>query len=190
MNESPYSRSTLMQALASVEAEVAAFFGSLSQDEFVLRVDSAWTPAQHLDHLNISVSAVARGFSISRWLLRLRFGRARRVSRSYEQLRDDYRARLSAGGGATGRYVPTVEELPPEQRSVRQQELLARWQRVNARLRAALERWSEKQLDRIQLPHPLLGKLTAREMVFFTIYHNQHHVTGAKSRLPRFTKTT
>lgn len=24
-------------------------------------------------------------------------------------------------------------------------------------------------------PHPLLGKLTLREMMFFTIYHVQHH---------------
>jgi hypothetical protein len=25
------------------------------------------------------------------------------------------------------------------------------------------------------LPHPLLGKLTLREMIYFTIYHVQHH---------------
>jgi hypothetical protein len=176
----------LLEALSVVERDVASFFGSLTDDEFLLRVGSAWTPAQHLDHLNIAVSAVARGFSMSRWLLRFRFGRARRASRSYGQLRADYRARLAAGGRAFGRFVPTGEDVPPAQSSMRRAELLARWQRVNARLRAGLQKWSEKELDRIQLPHPLLGKITAREMIFFTIYHNQHHVVGAKSRLPRF----
>ena len=30
-------------------------------------------------------------------------------------------------------------------------------------------------LDAVLLPHPLLGKLTVREMLFFTVYHVQHH---------------
>ena len=39
-----------------------------------------------------------------------------------------------------------------------------------------LGNWSEKDLDKYKLPHPLLGKLTVREMLFFTIYHNEHHL--------------
>jgi uncharacterized damage-inducible protein DinB len=61
---------------------------------------------------------------------------------------------------------------------------------VNSRLVAALERWSDRNLDRIQLPHPILGKITAREMVFFTIYHGHHHIAAAKSRLPRFSHSS
>ena len=38
-----------------------------------------------------------------------------------------------------------------------------------------LERMDEKQLDAYLLPHPLLGKLTLREMLYFTIYHVEHH---------------
>jgi hypothetical protein len=183
----PFDKGTLIPAISDAEREVAAFFESLSAAEWVLRVGAAWTPAEHLDHLNIAVSAVARGFSTSRLLLRLRFGRARRVSRPFEVVRDDYRARLAAGAGATGRFVPAREELSAEQHSIRHQQLLARWQRVNTRLRNAVAQWSERDLDRIQLPHPILGKITAREMLFFTIYHDQHHVLAAKSRLLRFT---
>jgi hypothetical protein len=178
----------LDQELADAEADVAAFFGSLSPDEFALRVGSAWTPAEHLDHLNTTVSAVARGLAISPLLLRLRFGRARRPSRSLVELRDDYRARLARGAGASGPFVPERLDLTGDQRSIRQQELLARWRRVNDRLRTALERWSDRKLDRLQLPHPLLGRITAREMVFFTIFHDRHHIVSAKSRLPRFSQ--
>lgn len=164
--------------LIDAERDVAAFFDSLSDDEWDLRVGEAWTPAEHLDHLNIAVSAVARGFSMSRLVLRVRFGRARRPSRSFDALRDDYRTLLAAGAGASGRFVPT--------RAQSHADLLARWQRVNTRLRDALNTWTERDLDRLQLPHPILGKLTAREMVFFTIYHAGHHIVAAKSRLPRF----
>ena len=180
------ARATLLESLSSEERDVAEFFRSLSAEEFVLRVGDAWTPAEHLQHLNTAVSAVARGLSISPWILRLRFGRARRPSRSFDAVRDDYRDRLAGGGRARGQFVPPREELSPEQTTSRQAQLLARWQRVNSRLMASLERWSDDNLDRIRLPHPILGKITAREMVFFVIYHGHHHIASAKKRLPRF----
>ena len=34
---------------------------------------------------------------------------------------------------------------------------------------------SENQLDEYFLPHPIIGKLTIREMLFFTLYHLRHH---------------
>jgi hypothetical protein len=179
------TKPALLESLNATESEVAAFFGTLAAEEFALRVGSAWTPAEHLDHLNIAVSAVARGFSMSRWLLLIRFGWARRPSRTYEQLRDDYRARLAAGAVARGGFVPVHRELNREEALARQTELLARWHRVNARLSGALQKWSARELERIRLPHPLLGKITATEMIFFTIYHGQHHIVAAKSRLPK-----
>ena len=42
-------------------------------------------------------------------------------------------------------------------------------------LTRALEAWDDVDLDRCRLPHPLLGKLTVREMMFFTLYHYEHH---------------
>jgi hypothetical protein len=184
--ENSMTRTQASEALTAVERDVAEFFGSLDPNEFVLREGNAWTPAEHLDHLNIAVSAVARGMGMRQWILRLRFGKTRRPSRTYEQLRDDYRAKLAAGGAASGRFVPAQVELSAEEVRAKQTELLERWKRVNNRLRNALAGWSEENLDRVQLPHPLLGKITAREMVFFTIYHNGHHIAAAQRRLPRF----
>ncbi|HEX6134433.1 MAG TPA: DinB family protein [Longimicrobiales bacterium] len=182
----PYGRPEIVRSLAEVESEVAAFFGSLSDDELVLRVQDAWTPAEHLQHLCTSVAAVARGFSMRRWMLRLRFGRARRPSRSYAELQNHYRDQLSRGARASGVFVPERNELMGTRIAEHRAAILARWARVNLRLRAHAERWSERDLDRIRLPHPLLGMLTAREMLFFTLYHNLHHVAAAKRRLPRF----
>ena len=188
--ERSHRLSEILRALSHVEAEVDAFFGSLAEDEFMLRIGDAWTPAEHLAHLNTSVSAVAHGTSASPWLLRFRFGRSRAPSRSYEAMRQIYRARLAQGAGATGPYVPSRQDMPSGTVAAHRAEILARWRRVNARLREALEGWSERKLDRIRLPHPLLGKLTVREMLFFTLYHNQHHIEAAKRRLPRFSSGT
>lgn len=181
MPTTPTTTPTIHTALEEVERDVAEFFGSLSPDAFAARVGEAWSPAEHLSHLNTAVRTVALVFSVPSWLLRLRFGRADWPSRSYEALRDDYRAVLAAGGKASGRYVPRPETSPDREA------MLARWARVNARLRRALARWDEKELDRVVLPHPLLGKLTAREVAYFTVYHGGHHVDAVKRRLEEAT---
>lgn len=43
--------------------------------------------------------------------------------------------------------------------------------------------WSDPQLDQYLAPHPLLGKLTLRELGYFTIYHTEHHLNIIKERL-------
>jgi hypothetical protein len=169
-----------------VEAHVADFFGTLTDEELTLRVGDAWTAAEHLKHLSTSVSAVARGFAISPWILRLRFGRVRSPSRSYPEVVALYQARLATGAKASGAFVPLPNAVTADRVGELRTEILGRWGRTNARLRQAVERWSERRLDRVALPHPLLGKLTAREMLYFTLYHNQHHVVAAGRRLPRF----
>jgi hypothetical protein len=77
-SQTPFTKQTILEALADAERDTAVFFDSLTPGEWSQRVASAWTPAEHLDHLNIACSAVARGFAMPRLLLRIRFGRARR----------------------------------------------------------------------------------------------------------------
>ena len=50
-------------------------------------------------------------------------------------------------------------------------------------LTQGMERWTETQLDAHRMPHPLMGKLTVREMMLFTLLHNRHHVQVAERRL-------
>src|SRR5690606_20208473 len=162
--------------LDRVEREVDEFFGSLEAEEFVLRIGEAWTPAQHLDHLNIATSAAARAYSVSPWLLQLRFGRAR-ASRHFAEPPRACQARL--GGGASGRFVPERDAPAAADPIVRRTMLLSRWHRVNERFRSGIRTWRETTLDRARVPHPLLGRLTMRELAFFTIYHARHHIGAA-----------
>ena len=186
MHRDHLTREGLASALSASEADVADFFGSLTPDELALRVESAWTAAEQLAHLNTVVSAVAKGFAAPRLILRIRYGRSRSSRRSDTELRDNYRAILAQGGRAAGPFVPARQDLAPAQVEAHRQGLLARWGRVNGRLQKALEPWDEKDLDMIRMPHPLLGKITAREMIYFALYHSEHHVAATKKRLPRF----
>jgi hypothetical protein len=179
----PYSRAELDAALAAAEQEVAAFFAALPGEALLRREGEAWSPAEHLRHLDRSVRAVTRGLEMPRWLLWLRFLPAGAPSRTFSGLRDAYRARLAAGGRATAGFIPVREDVPAAEGDTYRVRLLERWAAANERLRAALARWPERSLDRIRMPHPLLGKITVREMMFFTLYHAHHHIAGVSRQL-------
>jgi hypothetical protein len=141
---------------------------SLNAGQLLIANPGKWNAVQLLDHIVKSVSPVSTALSLPAFLLRLIFGTANRKSRSYEELVARYHSKLKAGGRASGRFVP-----PPKTDSV--EKLSANLTKVVHVLTRRIDRFSETQLDQLILPHPLLGKLTLREMLYFTIYHVQHH---------------
>ncbi|MDB4950476.1 MAG: hypothetical protein JWM27_3125 [Gemmatimonadetes bacterium] len=178
----PRGRAELLAALARTHAHAADFFAALPAGVLSARpADGAWSPAEHLRHLVLSVRPVAGALRLPRLVLLLRFGPAFRPSRAYPQLRADYRAALAAGGRASGAFLPRVEDADPAEARAR---LLEQWRGAGTALSDAAAGWSEASLDRIRLPHPLIGALTVREMLYFTLYHIHHHVAGARGRLP------
>ena len=45
----------------------------------------------------------------------------------------------------------------------------------------AIDNWTEEELDTYLIPHPLIGKMTLRELLFFTVYHIGHHLKTIKN---------
>ncbi|MBK6776913.1 MAG: DinB family protein [Flavobacteriales bacterium] len=128
-----------------------------------------WTPAQHLEHVQRAIAPVSLALLVPKWFLRWRFGKPNRVPRDYDGVVQRYKEKLAAGGRASGRFVP------PNVPSSAVERISASVQRIVATMTRRAGAWSEQDLDTVLLPHPLLGKLTVREMLFFTIYHAQHH---------------
>jgi hypothetical protein len=63
--------------------------------------------------------------------------------------------------------------------------MLEKWFAVTGNyLQAIKSNCKEAQLDQYLVPHPLLGKITLRELGYFTIYHTQHHLRNLLGRLP------
>jgi hypothetical protein len=177
----PFTRLEIHRALEATEELVTGFFSTLYDAEFFHGEGDAWSPDQHLRHLNASVGGVARALVYPKLLLRLRFGRGAGQSRSYAEVRELYEGKLAQGGKARGRYVP--RPAGPSPAAEHRYEVQEQWRRLNHRLREALAGWRERDLDNLQLPHPLMGKITVREILLFTIHHNQLHIRSAARRL-------
>ena len=177
---SPRTRGEISSALLELHRESLRYWNGLPAETFFRPLGTAWSPADNVRHLSKSIRPVAKALALPRIAL-LPFGWSLRRGRSYEEMRETYRAALAAGGKA-GRFTPSPRPLPEDLDGGRASVMREHEEAADA-LRRALERWSESALDRWRLPHPLLGKLTVREMLLFTLYHNRHHLEGVRRKL-------
>ncbi len=175
------SRDDLLAALANAQASEADFWRRIDAARFARPLGEAWSPADNVRHLIKSTVPVARALRLPKVALRLLFGPGRSPSLAYAELVARYRDILAAGGKA-GRFAPAPRR-PPEDLDSWQGSLVTELRDALGALARALGSWREGDLDRCRLPHPLLGKLTVREMILFTLYHCEHHRAGVTRRL-------
>lgn len=159
----------LQQKLKESHASFISTIQNVADNDFTKSVNDKWTAGQQLKHIIMSVTPVNQALSLPPFMLRILFGKANRVSRTYDQLVEKYQGKLKDGGRAPGRFAPP--SVTTDQRAA----LIKKLEKLTVILNKRLAGFSERQLDQLILPHPLLGKLTLREMICFTIYHAGHH---------------
>ncbi len=152
------------------------FVNQQSQESFTKSVKGKWSVGQNLDHLIRSLSPVNQALLLPSFVLRIAFGKPNRLPRSYHELVDRYHQKLSAGGTAPGPFIPPAVTWEQKER------IVADFKLQKDRMIKRMESWGENQLDQYLLPHPLLGKITLREMLFFSAYHIQHHTKLLEER--------
>jgi DinB superfamily len=177
---SPSTGREIVDALEAVHEEGVAYWSRFSDAEFFARIGSHWSPAEHVRHLTRSMTPLLPALRMPKFALRAAFGSASREPMTYEAMQATYARALNEGGTA-GRFTPSEETGDggrPRRDAIRDDH-----SETVRGLTAAMARWTEAQLDRYRLPHPLLGKLSVREMLLFTVLHNEHHMLVAERRL-------
>jgi G:T/U-mismatch repair DNA glycosylase len=149
---------------------------SLNQVQFVATPNGKWSAGQNLDHLIRAIKPLQLAYGLPKFALLILFGKTNRPSRTYEELVTKYKTKLLAGGKASGPFIPPTINFE------KRENLIKKYNEQKQKLIARIEKQSEKDLDVYILPHPLLGKVTLREMLYFTIHHNEHHLELLKSR--------
>ncbi len=150
--------------------EVIAWFRQRPEAAFGKGPAGKWTEGQVVDHLILSTKPLNLALRVPKFVLKWQFGAAKRPSEPLEELAPRYEAALAAGGKAPKSFVPPAVKVEDKAR------LLGTLGKEGKKLVALTKGWSEADLDRYVLPHPLLGKLTVRTMLLFTYYHMQHHL--------------
>jgi DinB superfamily len=173
------SRQRIVAELHAVHQSGVAYWSGFELGAFFAPIGAHWSPADHVRHLTKSMAPLSAALRLPRVIVRIAFGGGANHSRSQLEISSTYDRALAAGGTA-GRFTPSVDGAVPDQD--RRHAIMEHHGATVVALARALERWPDSSLDTHRLPHPLLGKLTVREMMLFTLIHNQHHVDVAERR--------
>jgi len=178
-----YSKGTLGPALGKVHSVVTKELKALSLDDLFEKPGNRWSPADTLRHLNKSVAPVVLFLSLPKLFLLPLFGRSKRKSKKLSEI-DQIYSKALADGAQAGRYAPSAIKLPMSEEEAEKvrKKIISKWIKLGERLLLYLHNWNEEDLDKYQLPHPILGKLTMREILMFTIIHNLHHLEKIQER--------
>ena len=165
----------IVAALSAEVMQVVEWASQLSQEKFFESIDNKWSTGEQIEHLRKSSSPLAKALAKPKFILRIVVGKANRPSRSYEEVANKYKLKLGVQSIPRNRFYPDIDE------KMSMKIVLDRYLATSEKLVKVMAKWHESELDHYILPHPLLGKLTVREMLFFTIYHTQHHFKSIKS---------
>ncbi len=159
----------ILPLLLQAHVDYIADIRQLDAAQFESAPEGKWSPGEQTDHLLTSIKLMVPAFKLPKLVLRQRFGKANRPSRSYDDLVARYQEKLKLGGKSPERFAPA--KITVADRDA----LLEKLEKTAEKLVKLVGKWSEADLDAYILPHPLLGKVTIREMMMFTVYHVGHH---------------
>lgn len=168
------------QIISALTEKVDAFNNyilPLNKEQFEATPNYKWSAGQNLDHLIRAIKPLQLAYGLPKFALIILFGKTNRPSKTYDELVAKYKTKLAAGGRASGPFIP------PTIKFENKDELIKKYVEQKQKLISKIEKQSETDLDKYILPHPLLGKVTLREMLYFTIHHNEHHLELLKSRI-------
>jgi uncharacterized damage-inducible protein DinB len=170
------TKDQLIATLREANQRVIRWFTEIPAERFFTRHGEGWSASDNVDHLVKAHKPIAKALKLPTFTLRAMFGKPDKVSMSYEELCEIYRDEIAKGAQAAGRYLPN-QENPDVNAETKKRDLLDQFWKASTELVSIVEKWQDKELDEYLLPHPILGKLTIREIVFFTIYHNLRHAS-------------
>ena len=135
-----------------------------------------WSAGQQLEHLILCLKPISQALS-SPAFIHEKFGVINRQSMSYDQVITFYKEGLQKGGKAPGKFLPAITET--SQRQALKHEL----SETLSRIQAQLHTYSDNELDSLALPHPFLGLLSIRELLYLMSYHPLHHLDQVKANV-------
>ncbi len=134
-----------------------------------ISLNGKWSILQNVVHITISITRVNSYLALPKSSIEANFGLSGRASVSNEILVKIYLNAIANGVKATAPYIPE-DNIETDIK-----ELIDNGSKTLEELVSNLHHWSEEDLEQYLCPHPVLGKITVRELLYFTIYHVQHH---------------
>lgn len=162
--------------LESKHQELFYLLESFDQDQWESGPVGKWTVGQVALHLLQSIKPLNDAMSMPKFILRYKFGKANREVRDYETVVNRYKEKLANVQGGVSPFSRNMKTITFKDKDY----ILTRLKMENKKLQYKTQKWKDSSLDNYILPHPLMGKMPVRELVFWTAYHVEHHTKTLK----------
>ena len=158
--------------LRSYQTDLFSLYNAQDKSFWEKTPEGKWSAGHHLIHLVQSTWPLLLGLSLPKFLIKWYYGTSNRPSRSLEEVIQRYQEKLAMV--SEGVVSPFSRKMPDSKGKDS-----LKWQKtfteMNERLNKKMLRFSEKDLDTLLVGHPLMGKMTLREILMWNAYHTKHH---------------
>lgn len=161
------NQSELLKKLKSEFSDMENLANTFEEEAFFKQPHAEkWSAAQNIVHLNFVAKSIIGALKDPSVLAAN--GKADRASRDFDTVRDTYLSGLAVwqAKGMPYRHLNTEGV---------KSNLLLDFKTLHQGLMSQAALLSEEDWDTLQLPHPVLGLMTLREMLYFATYHIRHH---------------
>jgi hypothetical protein len=169
------SKEDIKEALISIFDELNGYLKTVDDATFKKTINGKWSIAQNTDHLTLSNFITNLSLNIPKVVLKQLYDTNNGTCQNYDEVVWRYQRSLSGGAKATFPFQPKISMVPIRF-------LVEKlWENSAKELLQSMDSWTEEELDTYLIPHPIIGKITVRELLFFTVYHIQHHLNTIQS---------
>ena len=163
----------ITQLLKENEGALFSHFNEKGVAYWELKPEGKWSAGQHVIHLVQSTRPLLKALKLPNFLLKWKFGTSNRPSRTYDEVIKRYNEKLELV--VPGILSPFSRSMPDSPRS-EAQKWMNELSDLNTRINNITLKCSDDTLDNVILPHPLMGKMTLREILMWNAYHTSHHI--------------
>lgn len=178
--ENPRSKEEILSCFAVLQKEVELYFLKVSVPYFFTHNLGGWSVAENLSHITFTTNMISLALHIPNWLSRIFFGKSKQEI-SFLETKRKFEEKMKNPHDA-GFYSPAIE-TPPADPPSKILGLVKEWNHACINLNRSLESVSEGELSSYRLPHPVMGKVSYREICFLQILHILHHIDRVDSKL-------
>ena len=176
------STADLVREFQILSKKSCAFLRAIPADRFFAHPAEGWSIAENVKHLSKTTLPITLGLKLPSAIPSVMFGKGN-GSRSFVEVRAAYYASLE-GGFQAGIYTPGKAAEPATAAQTADQErLIKKLEKSIAGLVTAFSTIEDKILDSVRMPHPAIGRITIREMLYTSLNHDIHHMSVVAARL-------
>lgn len=169
-------KTDLVDLLETKHQELFNWLKNQPEENWEKGPTNKWTTSQHILHLINSLQLLNKALSYPKFILKYKFGVCNRPLRDYKTVVKKYNEKLEKNQDRAKKFNQKLKTPTLKQRET----LLTLFQIQQKKLQYKTKKISDKNLDTLVVPHPLMGKLTLREIIMWTAYHTQHHTETLK----------